>query len=256
MKICVFNSCDCNYILKKPCYPIMMLKSFRAHFGDELDYILVIGEEMTKGISDLIPDWIQVRRQNLRDTFSAYESRTSQWPQSCNWCTHAPKILSDYDFAIYCDGDILCHQKFNISDVIPTNEDVTVAHYTPMGSKRKGWQKLPYANSGFQIINVKRWCNKRIWREYQKLQTKGWYNGDQDGLNHLIRCGMLKAKFVSKWYNFRLPDTNKSNNEKEYSLNHIFIAHFIFSKPHNLNSKFRNSRGIKRVLAKEFLTYS
>ena len=255
MKICVFNSCDCNYILQKPHYPILMLKSFRAHFGNELDYILVVGDTLTKEACDLIPDWIQVREQNLKGVFSAYVSKERLWPQSVNWYVCAPIVLLDCDFAINCDGDMSCHQKFNISDVIPTNEDVTVARFNHMDARRK--RKKPcYANAGFQVMNVRRWCKKEIWSHYKHHQAEGWYKSEQSCLNHCIQKNLIDVKYVPKWYNYLLPDSKKISWPRRTHVGRIFIAHFTGTKPHIPHHKYRTEGGIKDVLAKEFMSYS
>ena len=79
------------------------------------------------------------------------------------------------------------------------------------------------------------------------------FNSDTPALDYLVGNNYVQVKKLSEYYNYLLFDVEKVQELPLEEINNINIAHFVDSKPHNLNPKMNNS--IKHVLAKKYLDY-
>ena len=80
-----------------------------------------------------------------------------------------------------------------------------------------------------------------------------YFNSDTPALDYLVGNGYIQVKRLTEYYNYLLFDMDEVKNLPLEEINKINIAHFVSSKPHDLQPDMENS--IKHVLAKEYLKY-
>lgn len=256
---CAGNS---EYILSPNQEPIKMLKSFQKHFGESLDYVYFTDEnepdlDKVRNLCEingirLITGECKVHYKGYQDHQYVYRNLKPRWPDAHYWYCEAPTYFhGTYDHAIKCDGDMLCMQRFDLEPLKVENE-ITVAlaphWYDPFD------KFCP--NAGFQIMNVERYVVnkvKMLFREGARLSINYMmYNSDTPVLNWLVANNVLKVHFLSAEYNYLLFDMQQVRELTDADIADIKIAHFVDSKPHNLNPDMRGS--VKEKLANIYLT--
>ncbi len=252
---CAGNS---EYILSKNQEPILMLKSFQRHFGDELDYVYFtdINESRIDEIEKVcVNNGIKLVKGNCKVNYDQYSDiqytqtgLNGRWPDAMYWYCDAPEYLEGlYDFAIKCDGDMLCNTKFDLTE-LESHLPISIAEapdwYIPFDKHSP--------NAGFQILNLKEYEDSKInllFREAAKQTAT--FNSDTPALDYFIGSNQIWAKRLSSEYNYLLFDVDEVNNLKLEEVSNVKIFHFVGSKPYNLDPKMEGS--IKEYFSKIYL---
>jgi len=255
----VYCSGNSDYILSPNKEPIRMFKSFQNYFGDKLDYIYFT-DENEKDLDQVekicLNNNIKLQLGNCKSQYNQYKDIEyankgvkERWPDAHYWYCEAPLYLyENYDYAIKCDGDMLCNNEFNLEELeseFVISIAVAPSWYDPFDKHSP--------NAGFQIMNLKQYVHQNI--SYFFKQTSALpqhFNSDTPALDYLIGNNYIQAKKLSEYYNYLLFDIEEVKNLPLEEINKINIAHFVSSKPHNLQPDMENS--IKHVLAKKYLT--
>jgi hypothetical protein len=144
---------------------------------------------------------------------------------------------------------MLCNNEFDLQEL---ESDFAISI-----SKAPSWYN-PFdkhsPNAGFQILNLKQYVAQDI--SYFFKQTSALphhFNSDTPALDYLVGNNYIQVKKLSEYYNYLLFDIEEVKQLPLEEINKINIAHFVDSKPHNLNPNMIDS--IKHVLAKKYLTY-
>ena len=252
---CAGNS---EYILSENKEPIRMLKSFQNHFGNELDYAYFtdINEERIDEVEKVCKDnGIKLVKGDCKKNYSNYadleyiqRGQKARWPDAMYWYCDAPEYLTNsYEFAIKCDGDMLCNSKFDLneleSDLPISIADAPVWH--------DPFDKYS-ANAGFQIINISEYLNEEIsllFRDASNQITR--FNSDTPALDYFVGSNKIIVNYLSSDYNYLLFDVDDVMNLKLDEVLDVKIFHFVDSKPHNLNPKMIHT--IKEYFSKIYL---
>jgi hypothetical protein len=250
---CAGNS---EYILSENKEPIRMLKSFQKQFGDEIDYVYFTDKDepnldMVQTICNdnniiLITGECREFYKEYKDIQYINEGKKQRWPEAHYWYCEAPKYLN-YDFAIKCDGDMLCVSKFDL-DSLESDMALTIAEspewYDPFD------KYCP--NAGFQILNISEYKVQNINLLLRTASTQiNKFNGDTPALNYLIGSNEIVVSYIGSEYNYLLFDIDIVNELELNNISNIHIVHFVDSKPYNLNQKMENS--IKHHFSKIYL---
>lgn len=258
----VYCAGNADYILSPNEEPVKMLKSFQKHFGDELDYVyftdkdepnldLVLVKCKANGIKLMLGECKQ-HYHKYNDFQSVLEyQQAPRWPDAHFWYCEAPSYFyGTYDYAIKCDGDILCAQKFDLTELEVQNE-ITAA-------RAPEWYD-PYdkfcPNAGFQIMNVSTYANNNVRQLFRDMSdNKDNYrkmNSDTPMLDYLVGKGILNVHFISAEYNYLLFDIDQVKHLKLEDVENVKLIHFVDSKPHNLREEMKGS--IKEYFSKIYL---
>ena len=259
----VYNGGNSEYILSPNKEPIRMLKSFQKHFGDALDYVYFTDEneprldEVEKLCDEngirLMTGQCKIHYEEYKDHQYINNNSKPRWPDAHYWYCEGPTYFQGiYDYAIKCDGDMLCVQRFDLEPLQVENE-ITAAD-------SPHWYD-PYdkfcANAGFQIMNVNNYATNQVrmlFREgaRQSINYRK-FNSDTPVLNWLVGHKTLNVHFIPAEYNYLLFDIEQVNNLTDEDIKDVKIAHFVDSKPHNLNPQMAGS--VKEKLAQIYLGY-
>jgi hypothetical protein len=256
----VYCGGNSDYILSPNQEPIKMLKSFQHHFKDELDYVYFTDvdeknlDKVEKICSEnnikLILGECRTYHDQYKDIEYINNGTNGRWPDAHYWYCEAPRYLIDnYNFAIKCDGDMLCNNKFNLTEL--------ESEYALSIAEAPSWYD-PFdkysPNAGFQIYNLQEYVDKQIF--YFLRQTSNQphhFNSDTPALDYLIGNGYIQVKRLTEYYNYLLFDIEEVKNLPLDEIDKINIAHFVSSKPYNLNQNMIGS--IKHILAQNYLKY-
>ena len=164
------------------------------------------------------------------------------------WYCDGPEYLkSNYDYAIKCDGDILCNSHF---DLLELESDLAISI-----AEAPEWYE-PFdkhsPNAGFQIINISEYLDQNIsslFREASKQIKR--FNSDTPALDYFVGSNTIIVTYLSSDYNYLLFDVDAVNNLKLENVSNVKIFHFVDSKPHDLNEKMKGS--IKEYFSKIYL---
>jgi len=256
----VYCGGNADYILSPNQEPIKMLKSFQHHFKDEIDYVYFTDKDeenldKVKKVCEennikLVLGECKEYHTQYKDIESTNKGVNERWPDAHYWYCEAPiSLIEDYNFAIKCDGDMLCNQKFDLSEL--ENEfAMTIAEapswYDPFDKHSP--------NAGFQIHNLKEYLDKKIHHLLRQTSAQPQhFNSDTPALDYLVGNGYIQVKKLTGYYNYLLFDIEGVKQLPLEEINNINIAHFVDSKPHNLSKNMIGS--IKEVLAKEYLKH-
>jgi lipopolysaccharide biosynthesis glycosyltransferase len=256
----VYCGGNADYILSPNQEPVKMLKSFQRHFKDELDYVYFTDKdeenlEEVKKICDenniklVLGDCREYHNQ-YKDIEYVNRGVNGRWPDAHYWYCEAPmNLIKDYDFAIKCDGDMLCNKKFDLSE-LESEFAVSIADaplwYDPFDKHSP--------NAGFQIYNLKEYIDQQIFHFLRQTSAQPHhFNSDTPALDYLVGNGYIQVKRLTGYYNYLLFDIEEVRQLPTEEINKINIAHFVDSKPHNLKPEMLDS--IKHILAKEYLTH-
>ena len=252
---CAGNS---EYILSENKEPIRMLKSFQKYFKEELDYVYFtdINEERIDEVQKLCDDNnIKLVKGDCKKNYNQYSDvqyiesgQKGRWPDAMYWYCDAPEYLKEsYDYAIKCDGDMMCNSHFALLE-LESDLAISIAEapnwYDPFDKYS--------ANAGFQIINTHQYVNEKIsslFREASK-QTRR-FNSDTPALDYFVGSNQIFVTYLSSDYNYLLFDLDAVNELKLEDVSTVKIFHFVDSKPHNLNPKMSGS--IKEYFSKIYL---
>jgi hypothetical protein len=256
----VYGGGNSEYILSPNAEPIKMLKSFQSHFGEELDYVyftdcneknldqvkeICLKNNIKLYLGDCKPHYNQYKDIEYND-----KGIKERWPDAHYWYCEAPLYLyEEYDYAIKCDGDMLCNNKFDLKEL----ESEFVISIANAPSWHDPFDKHS-PNAGFQILNLKEYVHKDIsffFKQTSALPKQ--FNSDTPALDYLVGNNYVQVKKLSEYYNYLLFDMEEVQNLPLEEIDKINIAHFVDTKPHNLNPKMNNS--IKHVLAEKYLKY-
>ena len=250
---CAGNS---EYILSENKEPIRMLKSFQKHFENELDYVYFTDKDepnLDKVEAICNEHGIKLITGDCRDYYKDYKDiqyvqrgEKGRWPEAHYWYCEAPKYF-DYDFAIKCDGDMLCNSKFDLS-MLESDMALSIAEspnwYNPFD------KYCP--NAGFQILNISEYINQNInllLRDTSKDIMR--FNGDTPALDYLVGSNKIIVSYVGSEYNYLLFDMDDVANLRLDEVSDIKIFHFVDSKPHSLNPKMIDT--VKEYFSKIYL---
>ncbi len=252
---CAGNS---QYILSENKEPIRMLKSFQKHFGNELDYVYFTdsNEDRIDEVERLCADsGIKLVKGDCKKNYNQYRDvqyvdngKEGRWPDAMYWYCDAPEYLkSNYDYAIKCDGDMLCNSHFDLSE-LESDLPITIADapnwYDPFDKYS--------ANAGFQILNIHQYLDENIshlFREASKQINR--FNSDTPALDYFVGSNKIIVSYVSEDYNYLLFDVDEVNRLKLEDVSDVKIFHFVDSKPHSLNQNMIGS--IKEYYSKIYL---
>jgi len=252
---CAGNS---EYILSENREPIRMLKSFQNHFGNELDYVYFTdkNEERIDEVEKLcIDNGIKLITGDCKKNYKDYtdiqftqSGGMGRWPDAMYWYCDAPEYLKNlYQFAIKCDGDMLCNSHFNLLEL---QSDLAISIAEP-----PSWYD-PFdkhsANAGFQIINISEYVEQNIsslFKQASKQITR--FNSDTPALDYFVGSNAIIVTYLSSDYNYLLFDVDRVNELKLEDVSTVKIFHFVDSKPHSLNQKMIGS--IKEYFSKIYL---
>lgn len=245
----IYCAGNADYVLSPNKEPIKMLKSFQRHFGEKLDYVYFTDKDEhsldevraiceANNIKLVLGDCKQ-HYSNYRD----YEFTVPRWPDAHYWyCEASDYFKGTYDYAIKCDGDMMCINEFDLT-ALETEYEITAA-------KEPSWY-IPYdkfcPNAGFQIINVQNYSNnniKQLFRELSDNSRQGTgkrFNGDTPVLDFLVGMNILNVHFLSAQYNYLLFDVPEVVQLTLNDVADVYIVHFVASKPHNLNREMIGS---------------
>lgn len=252
---CAGNS---EYILSENKEPIKMLKSFKKHFKEELDcvYFTDINEERIDEIQKLCDkNDIKLVIGDCKKNYNEYKDiqytekgKEGRWPDAMYWYCDAPEYLKEsYDYAIKCDGDMMCNCYFDLSELesdLPISIADAPEWYEPFDKYS--------ANAGFQIINLNQYTEEKInylFREASKQIKK--FNSDTPALDYFVSSNQIFVNYLSSEYNYLLFDVDEVANLKLEDVSNVKIFHFVGSKPHDLNPKMNGS--IKEYFSKIYL---
>jgi len=260
----VYCAGNADYILSPNAEPIKMLKSFRKHFGNEIDYVYFTDKDEAniRSVQDICDahDIKLVVGECKRhyDKYNDYEyvgerGLPPRWPDAHYWYCEAPDYFNGtYEFAIKCDGDMMCVQKFDLSSLESDNE-ITAAHAPDWYNS----YDRHCANAGFQVINISAYVKNDIKSHFRQfsnnINTYKKFNGDTPVLNHLVGSNTLNVRFVSAEYNYLLFDIDEVKNLSMDNMNDVKIVHFVETKPHNLNEWMYNT--VKEHFANIYRAY-
>jgi hypothetical protein len=252
---CAGNS---EYILSENKEPIKMLKSFRNHFGNELDYVYFTdkNEERLDEVEKLcIDNDIKLITGDCKKNYKDYtdiqftqSGGIGRWPDAMYWYCDAPGYLKNlYEFAIKCDGDMLCNSHFELSE-LESDLAISIAEapnwYDPFDKHSP--------NAGFQIINIPEYVEQNIsslFKQASKQITR--FNSDTPALDYFVGSNQIIVSYLSSDYNYLLFDVDEVNSLKLEDISTVKIFHFVDSKPHSLNEKMKGS--IKEYFSKIYL---
>ncbi len=252
---CAGNS---NYILSENKEPIRMLKSFKKYFGNELDYVYFtdVNEDRLDEVEKLCKDnGITLVKGDCKKNYKDYtdiqftgNGQEGRWPDAMYWYCDAPEYLkSNYDYAIKCDGDMMCNSHFDLL-ILESDLPISIADapkwYDPFDKYS--------ANAGFQIINISQYLEENIsslFREAAKQIKR--FNSDTPALDYFVGSNQIFVTYLSSDYNYLLFDVDEVNNLKLEDVSTVKIFHFVDSKPHSLNPKMIGS--IKEYFSKIYL---
>jgi hypothetical protein len=256
-KWAVYCAGNANYILSPNKEPIRMLMSFKHHFGEELDYVYFTdeNEERLDEVRSACDAYgIKLVLGECKQHYEAYRDlqyiNAPRWPDAHYWYAEAPTYLCEqYDYAIKCDGDMMCYNKFDLKSLEVENE-ITAA-------REPSWY-VPYdkycPNAGFQILNLKNYVRRNVkdlFRQGSKLPDS--FNSDTPLLNWLVKQQILNVHFISAEFNYLLFDVPQVNQLSMDNIKDVKIFHFVDSKPHALNPTMK--AGIKQTLSEVYLRY-
>jgi hypothetical protein len=252
---CAGNS---EYILSENKEPIKMLKSFQKHFGSELDYVYFtdINENRIDEVEQLcIDNNIKLVKGDCKKNYNQYtdiqftqKGEKGRWPDAMYWYCDGPEYLkSNYDYAIKCDGDMLCNSHFELSE-LESDLAISIAEapnwYDPFDKHSP--------NAGFQIINISEYVEQNIsslFKQASKQITR--FNSDTPALDYFVGSNQIIVSYLSSDYNYLLFDVDEVNSLKLEDVSTVKIFHFVDSKPHSLNEKMKGS--IKEYFSKIYL---
>ena len=252
---CAGNS---EYILSEYKEPIKMLKSFQKYFKNQLDYVYFtdINENRIDEVEKICNEnGIKLIKGDCKKNYNQYvdiefinKGKKGRWPDAMYWYCDAPEYLREYyDYAIKCDGDMMCNSFFNLSE-LESNLPISIA-------KAPNWYD-PFdkysPNAGFQIINIHEYVNKNInsfFREASKHIEI--FNSDTPALDYFVGSNQIQVTYLSSDYNYLLFDVNEVNQLELKEVSTVKIFHFVGSKPHNLDPKMKGS--IKDYFSKIYL---
>lgn len=257
----VYCGGNADYILSENKEPIRMLKSFQKHFGNDLAYVYFTDVDeprldevhavcLANGIQ-LVTGECKVHYEAYKDYQYIQGNSKPRWPDAHYWYCEAPTYFRGiFDHAIKCDGDMLCLQRFDLESLEVENE-ITAANAPE-------WYD-PYdkfcPNAGFQIMNVTNYVAnevRQLFREGARRSEDYFrFNSDTPVLNWLVGNKTLDVHFVSADYNYLLFDIPQVNELTEADISTVKIAHFVDTKPHNLNPDMTGS--VKEKLAQMYL---
>lgn len=248
------------YILSENREPIRMLNSFKAHFGDKLDYIYFTDkDEPNLDVVQLICDSNDIKLivGECKEHYNQYKdieylnaNRKERWPDAHYWYCEAPEYFKDvYDFVLKCDGDMMCNSHFDL---------LGLEYDSPLSiAKAPDWYDAfdKYsANAGFQIINVQRYTEEKISSLFREASKQiGRFNSDTPALDYFVGSNQIIVTYVSSEYNYLLFDLGAVTQLKLEDVSTVKIFHFVDSKPHNLNPNMIGS--IKEYFSKIYLKY-
>jgi len=253
----VYVAGNSDYILSPNKEPVRMLRSFQDKFGDKLDYVYFTDKnepnlDAVKTICD--NNNIQLVLGDVARHYEKYRdveySSSPRWPSAVYWYCDAPDYFYDkYDYAIKCDGDMLCVDSFDLS-MLETDAEIIAA-------REPVWYK-PYdrfcPNAGFQILNVKLYVDKNIKQLFREASEQFMtFNSDTPALNNFAATGKVRVFFVGPEFNYLLFDIPEVNALQLSDVSSVKIFHFVASKPHNLSSMM--NRSIKKHFAHIYLSY-
>jgi hypothetical protein len=252
---CAGNS---EYILSENKEPIRMLKSFQNHFDNEIDYVYFtdINENRLEEVEKMCKDnGIKLITASCKENYKEYtdleytkKGEKGRWPDAMYWYCDAPRnFINQYDFAIKCDGDILCNSKFSLSE-LETDLPITIADapewYTPFDKYS--------ANAGFQIINVKEYVSEKIDILFREASKKpNTFNSDTPALDYFVGTNTIFVNYLSSDFNYLLFDVDEVNKLSLEDVSNVKLFHFVGSKPHSLDPKMKGS--IKEYFSKIYL---
>lgn len=252
---CAGNS---EYILSENKEPILMLKSFQNYFGNEIDYVYFtdINEDRLDEVESLCnTNGIKLIKGNCKINYNQYsdlqyttKGEKGRWPDAMYWYCDAPQYLESlYDFAIKCDGDMLCNSKFDLSELesgLPISIAEAPNWYEPFDKYS--------ANAGFQILNISEYLNQKIYLLFRNASTQPIrFNSDTPALDHFVGSNQIIVSYLSSDYNYLLFDVDSVNNLKLEDVSTVKIFHFVDSKPHSLEPNMKGS--IKEYFSKIYL---
>ena len=252
---CAGNS---EYILSENKEPIQMLKSFQKYFGDELDYVYFTdkNEERLDEVQSLCNrNNIKLITADCKKNYSSYQDlefiqkgKKGRWPDAMYWYCDGPGYFNNvYDFAIKCDGDMLCNSKFDLTN-LESEFPISIAEPPEW---HDAFDKYS-ANAGFQIINIAEYVNENISSLFREASTQLYrFNSDTPALDYFVGSNKIIVSYLSSDYNYLLFDVDNVNNLKLNNVSDVKIFHFVDSKPHNLNPKMIGS--IKEYFSKIYL---
>jgi hypothetical protein len=229
-----------------------MLLSFQKHFGNELDYVYFTDKDepdldavhticKINNIKLMVGDCKQHYSKYQDYEYTVDFNTKGRWPDAHFWYCEAPSYFNGiYDYAIKCDGDMLCTQKFNLAELEVENE-ITATNapdwYDPFD------KFCP--NAGFQIMNVRNYVKNDVRKLFRFMSdNKDNYkkmNSDTPILNYLVGRGILNVHFISAEYNYLLFDIDEVKQLTLQDTETVKIIHFVDTKPHNLNEIMKGS---------------
>lgn len=256
----VYCSGNSEYILSPNKEPIRMLKSFQHYFKDKLDYIYFTDkdEPNLNQVENICKEnGIKLVTGNCRQYYSSYndyEYKQSglkeRWPDAHYWYCEAPlHLYEEYDFAIKCDGDMMCLKEFDLK-TLESEKEITIAEapkwYDPFDKYSP--------NAGFQIMNIKKYVQNQIY-DYFRIASTRWdvFNSDTPALDFFVGTSQIIVDRLPADYNYLLFDIDEVKQLTMEDLLTVNIVHFVSSKPYNLNTQMKES--IKDTLSKIYLKY-
>jgi hypothetical protein len=253
----VYAAGNSSYFLSPHKEPIRMLRSFQDKFGDKLDYVYFtdINEPNLDSVKILCEqNNIQLITADVARHYEKYRDveypSNPRWPSAVYWYCDAPDYFyGKYDYAIKCDGDMLCVSDFDLS-ALETHTEITAA-------REPKWYH-PYdkhcPNAGFQILNIKQYVDKNIKELFRQASEQYLtFNSDTPALDNFVATKKVDILFVGPEYNYLLFDMREVNSLTLADVSDVKIFHFVASKPHNLFHEME--RGIKRHYANIYLNY-
>jgi len=122
--IAIFCAGNDEYFSEQSSPPYVALSSFRDQFANEFDYFCC-GDLNNNSLDQIkfhnfIPLMCKVKLDGLRDCAGKLAVETFLR-------LFIPQQLQDmgYEFAIYIDGDVYCNKRFQISDILPKDHDIS-----------------------------------------------------------------------------------------------------------------------------------
>lgn len=260
----VYCGGNADYILSPNKEPIKMLKSFQKHFGNDVDYVYFIDRDephlnqirtvcQEHNIKLFVGDCKQ-HYANYNDYEYVNErGLPARWPDAHYWYCEAPDYFYGiYDYAIKCDGDMMCTNRFDLTSLEVENE-ITIAEAP---SWYNSYDKF-CSNAGFQILNIKNYTKNNIKEHFRRMSNNinnyKNFNGDTPVLNYLVGTKTLNVNVLSADYNYLLFDMYEVKNLILEDFNDVKIVHFVETKPHNLNEMMAGT--IKEHFANIYRAY-
>lgn len=256
----IYCAGNADYVLSPNKEPIRMLNSFRAHFGNTVDYVYFTDKnesrlEEVKQVCEennikLVVGDCKRHHDGYRDIQYVDSDRPGRWPDAHYWYCEAPAYFKGtYDYAIKCDGDMLCINSFDLTELEVDNA-VTITRapdwYTP-------YDKF-CPNAGMQILNIQTYVEqdvRQLFRDGSRMPHL--FNGDTPLLDSIVRSNLLNVHVLSADYNYLLFDLAHVHQLTENDFSTVKIIHFVSSKPYNLDKTMIGS--IKEKYAKLYLEY-